>query len=85
MRPRDGEQNAQLGTVYALDVLADDPDLPGVQGGGSEGDEVTLRIALPGGEQRIASQKGVWHAGVSGQLNLTGSQSFTLAMPLIIK
>jgi hypothetical protein len=54
-------------TVYSLDVLGEDTDVPGIQGG-SEGDTIVFFI---GSIQ--ANQTGIWHSGTNINLNLTGS------------
>jgi hypothetical protein len=62
--------NPASGTpVYALDVFAEDTSHPGC---GADGR--TVRFYFPKTHQ-FASQSGVWHQGLSGQLNLTGASA----------
>ncbi len=76
------QQDAQLGAVYSLNVPADDPETPGIEGG-RDGDPVTFRLEFPGGDEFIMLQQGTWHQGVPSLLHLSSYAG--LALPLIIR
>ncbi|MBC7236225.1 MAG: hypothetical protein H5T69_10300 [Chloroflexi bacterium] len=67
------QQDPGQGTVYVLNVRADDPDTPEKEGG-RDGDVVTFRLEMPGGETRHMVQRGVWYSGEAMLLNLTSYQ-----------
>ena len=71
-----------LGTVYGIDVPADDADTPDREGG-RDGEAVTFQIELPNGRRYGTMQTGVWQGGTAMQLDLTARHSVRL--PLIIR
>lgn len=75
------QENSQDGSVYALNVLADDPDTPAIEGG-REGEAITFIIMLSDGNHYTATPRGVWHSGTEIELHL--SQQPMIALPLIV-
>ena len=75
------QEDAESGSVYALNVLADDPDTAEVEGG-REGEAIIFVITFPDGNRYTATPKGVWHGGTEVQLNLT--QQPMIALPLLV-
>lgn len=75
------QDDAELGSVYALNVLADDPDTAEIEGG-REGEAITFVIILPDGNRYTATPKGVWHGGTEVELDL--SQQPMIALPLLL-
>lgn len=61
--------SATYGTVYSVSIPADDPDTP-TRDGGQEGDTIHFEVEVPGSDPWLMTQTGVWHNGVSTQLNL---------------
>ena len=75
------QDDAQEGVGYLINVRADDPDTPGIDGG-RNGDVVTFRLELPGGTTYAMVQQGIWQAGRSIRLDLSSYASLTL--PFVI-
>lgn len=61
--------SATYGTIYSVSIPADDLDTP-TRDGGQEGDTITFEVQVPEGAPWLMTQTGVWHNGVSTQLNL---------------
>jgi len=68
-------------SMYALDVPADDPTTPEVEGG-RPGDAIIFRV---GGLK--ADQTAVWQGGTNTELDLTATSSpaYTLFLPLVVR
>lgn len=75
-------QEAMLGSVYVLDVPADDADTPEIEGGRS-GDAISFGIELPNGVRYTMIQTGTWQGGTATQIDLTAKH--VIRLPLIIR
>lgn len=75
-------QEAMLGSVYVLDVPADDSDTPEIEGGRA-GDAVSFGIELPNGMRYTMIQTGTWQGGTATQIDLTAKH--VIRLPLIIR
>jgi hypothetical protein len=71
-----------LGTVYILDVRADDPDTIQVEGG-VVGDDVAFTVWLPDRRTYPMIQSETWQGGVAAELNL--SSTCSVVLPLIVR
>lgn len=58
--------------VYAINVLGDDPDTPGIKEGGLENETITFKI----GTRTVAT--GVWQEGTNAYLDLHPPQALTV-------
>ena len=71
-----------LGTVYIVDVRADDPDTIQVEGGVA-GDDVAFTVWLPDRRTYTMIQSDTWQGGVAAELNL--SSICSVVLPLIVR
>ena len=76
------QEQAFLGTVYVLDVPADDADTTPREGG-INGDTVRFSIEVPEGDLYWAAQQGTWGSGNYLPLDLDAVRP--VALPLIIR
>lgn len=77
------DQDAQYGSVYSLNVSADDPATPQVDGG-SRQDVVTFVLELPGGGQCPMPQTAGWEGGSSTAVHLAFVQpTAAVVLPMI--
>ena len=74
-------QVPSLGATYTLDVKADDPGTPEVEGG-ADGDSVRFAVELPGGLTYSMAQKALWHRGSATPLDLS---SPLVVLPLVVR
>jgi hypothetical protein len=74
--------DAVKGSVYVLDVRADNPDTPEREGG-RNGDRLTFAVHLATGGQVSMAQGATWQSGVPLQLDL--SQNASIFVPLILR
>ncbi|MBM3188203.1 MAG: hypothetical protein FJZ90_05710 [Chloroflexi bacterium] len=74
-------QESVLGTVYVIDVPADDPETPEIEGG-RPGDDVVFSVESPGGRQYTMLPIGTWRGGSATPLNLTAQH--VVRLPLIV-
>lgn len=77
----DIQQDPLLGSVYVIQVLADDPDTQEVEGGRS-GDLISFAVELPGDGSYTMIQTCTWESGAAIELNL--SSECVLTLPLIV-
>jgi len=78
------DQDPTYGAVYALNVPADDPATPAIEGG-QAGDTVTFVLELPGGGECPLPQTATWQGGFSAQVDLAFWQSVpAVVLPLIL-
>lgn len=75
------QQDPTHGVVYAMDIPADDPTTPGVEGG-KDGDTVVFIAELPNSSKRTMLQRGTWRSGGSMELHL--STWVSAVVPLIL-
>jgi hypothetical protein len=76
------QQDPSFGSVYLLNVPADDPDTPAVEGG-DPGDTVDFLIHLPGGRTYEADESAAWGRGSLTALDLSFSSGSDLFLPLL--
>ena len=74
-------QDATYGLVYVLDVPADDPNIPGLDGG-QVGSKVTFAVRMPWGTTTNLIQTAVWQGGGSWSLDL--ADRARIRLPLIV-
>jgi hypothetical protein len=74
-------EDGTYGLVYVLDVPADDPNTPGLDGG-QLGDKVTFALQMPWGTIYSLMQTATWQGGGSWQVDLADRSRIRL--PLII-